>query len=126
MIPFGVGSIPVAILVHDKLRYFLDDIGHPELGIDPWADGFEQRLYDTVTGTHQSADALLAELSAARARLFEVTLTNLVAIYRALTGVNVNPSFRPYTSLERRLAEQALVVGARDRTNTSPSPTSAA
>lgn len=34
MIPFGVGTPILSIVSHPKMRFFLEDIGHPEWGVD--------------------------------------------------------------------------------------------
>lgn len=46
MIPFGLGTPVVSIISHDKLRFFLEDVGHPEWGVA--AD--DPRLGAALTG----------------------------------------------------------------------------
>ena len=112
MIPFGMGAIPLGALVHDKVRFFLDDIGHPELGVDPGADDFEQRAHDVITGAHARQDELRLDLTRRRDELFKITMANLATIYERLTGKAIEPSLRPYTPFERKLSDQAFAVAA--------------
>jgi polysaccharide pyruvyl transferase WcaK-like protein len=107
MVPFGMGSIPVSLLVHHKNRYFASDIGHPEWAVDPREDGFADRLYAVLHEVEERRSELRAELAEVRQRFRQVTLDNLAAIYARLTGETVEPFHTPYTPFERRLAERA-------------------
>ena len=111
MIPFGFGAIPLAALTHDKIRFFLDDIGHPEFGVDPDADDFEHRALAAITGAHTRRAELHADLARRRGELFDHTMANMATIYERLTGETVEPSLRPYTPFERRLAETTFALG---------------
>ena len=107
MVPFGMGSIPVSLLVHNKIGYFARDIGHPEWAVDPRQDGFANRLYAVLHKVDERRAALRAELAEVRERFYRVTLDNLAAIYARLTGQTAGPAHTPYTPFERRLAERA-------------------
>jgi hypothetical protein len=107
MVPFGMGSIPVSLLVHHKNRYFARDIGHPEWAVDPREDGFTDRLYGLLHEVAERRTELRTELAEVRKRFYQVTLDNLAAIYARLTGETVEPFHTPYTPFERRLAEAA-------------------
>jgi polysaccharide pyruvyl transferase WcaK-like protein len=43
MIPFGVGAIPISVDLHAKLRYFADEIGHPEFVVPVDPEGMNVR-----------------------------------------------------------------------------------
>jgi polysaccharide pyruvyl transferase WcaK-like protein len=107
MVPFGMGSIPVSLLVHHKNRYFARDIGHPEWAVDPRQDGFADRLYAVLHEVDERRAELRMELAGVRERFYRVTLDNLAAIYARLTGETVAPFHTPYTPFERRLAREA-------------------
>jgi polysaccharide pyruvyl transferase WcaK-like protein len=107
MVPFGMGSIPVSLLVHHKTGYFARDIGHPEWAVDPRQDGFADRLYAVLREVEERRTELRAELAEVRERFYRVTLDNLATIYARLTGETVEPFHTPYTPFERRLAERA-------------------
>jgi hypothetical protein len=107
MVPFGMGSIPVSLLVHHKTGYFARDIGHPEWAVDPRQDGFADRLYAVLHEVDERRAELRAELAQVRERFYRVTMDNLAAIYARLTGEPVEPVHTPYTPFERRLAARA-------------------
>ena len=107
MVPFGMGSIPVSLLVHNKTGYFARDIGHPEWAVDPREDGFADRLYAVLHEVEERRSELRAELAEVRERFYRVTLDNLAAIYARLTGKTVEPFHTAYTPFERRLAGAA-------------------
>ncbi|MDQ3311978.1 MAG: hypothetical protein M3501_08640 [Actinomycetota bacterium] len=46
-----------------------------------------------------------------RGELFDLTMANMATSYERLTGGTVEPSLRPYTPFERRLAESAFALG---------------
>jgi hypothetical protein len=107
MVPFGMGSIPISLLVHHKTGYFARDIGHPEWAVDPREDGFADRLYSVLHEVEERRTELREELAEVRERFYRVTLDNLAAIYARLTGKTVEPYHTAYTPFERRLASAA-------------------
>jgi hypothetical protein len=107
MVPFGMGSIPVSLLVHHKTGYFARDLGHPEWAVDPRQEDFADRLYDVMHEVEDRRTELRTELAGVRERFYRVTLDNLAAIYTRLTGKTVAPEHTPYTPFERRLADRA-------------------
>lgn len=48
LIPFGLNRRIVSVVSHDKMQYFLDDIGHPEWGADVRQPGFGAALATAV------------------------------------------------------------------------------
>jgi polysaccharide pyruvyl transferase WcaK-like protein len=48
MIPFGIGVPIVSLVSHPKMQYFLDDISHPEWGVDVTDGELTQRLTTLV------------------------------------------------------------------------------
>ena len=42
MVPFGMGAIPISLLVHHKTGYFAQDLGHPDWAVDPRQDGLRR------------------------------------------------------------------------------------
>lgn len=45
MVPYGAETPILSVMTHDKLGFFLDDIGRPEWGVDIHAEGFEDTLH---------------------------------------------------------------------------------
>lgn len=111
MVPFGMGSVPLSLHVHDKVRYFASDIGHAEWAIDPRADDFESTLYTRINEVHERQPELRKELAEVREDFFRLTLSNLAEIYRRVAGQTVEPSFRPLTPDERPRAERVYRYG---------------
>ena len=107
MVPFGMGSIPVSLLVHHKTGYFARDLGHPEWAVDPRKDDFADRLYAVLREVEERRSELRTELAEVRERFYNTTLNNLATIYERLTGHTVAPEHTPYTPFERRLAERS-------------------
>ena len=77
MIPFGVGNAIISLISHDKLRYFLDDIGHPEWGIDVQEKGLADALITKIDYVYANARRIQQEIWAAQRSLWEITKTNL-------------------------------------------------
>ena len=46
LIPFGCNTPILSIISHDKMQYFLDDIHHPEWGVDVKDEKFGTKLYN--------------------------------------------------------------------------------
>lgn len=87
MIPFGVGTPVVSIISHNKLRYFLDDIGHPDWGVgadDPELGEKLTRLVLDIAADQTryrgevaaARDVLLQVVASANARIAEAVLTS--------------------------------------------------
>ena len=118
MVPFGMGAIPLSVLVHNKLGYFARDIGHPELAVDPRKDNFPHRLYTTIREADENLTELQGELDVVRHRFYTQTLENLATIYLRLTGLTVPATHSAYTPSERRLADRAYHQAlSRDRSD---------
>lgn len=116
MVPFGMGTIPLSLFVHHKIGYFADDIGHREWAVDPRAEDFTDRLYETVNLVHEAQPELRRELARTREGFYRTTLDNLATIYQRISGESVVPSFEPLPAIARPLAERAFATTmARDQ-----------
>jgi len=69
MIPFGLGTPIISVISHAKLRYFLEDIGHQEWGVDVASPDFGSQLTSVVNGILGDPDRYHAEVTAAREEL---------------------------------------------------------
>lgn len=67
LIPFGCGTPFLSLITHDKMRWFLDDIGHAA----PWGVELSTRG-DLADEIHAKAVALLGSPVATRARIDEI------------------------------------------------------
>ncbi|MGF0117768.1 polysaccharide pyruvyl transferase family protein [Promicromonospora sp. Marseille-Q5078] len=64
MVPFGLGTPVVSLVSHPKMRYFLDDVGRPEWGIDVadprLADRLAERALDVLAREEDYRDDVRA------------------------------------------------------------------
>lgn len=86
LIPFGAGSIPISLDLHNKLRYFASDVGHPELTLAADPQGLRERIVASVAAAWQQREALQADLAAVQREWMEISEANLAGIYQALAG----------------------------------------
>lgn len=77
MIPFGLKVPILSIISHDKLQWFLDDIEHPEWGVDIRDDNFAVQLYEKACAILDNHDAIRDEISHIQDKLFDVTMANI-------------------------------------------------
>lgn len=81
MIPFGCGTPVLSIISHDKLKWFLEDIGHLEWGVEIQDKQFEQNLSSIMGYMLSHIKQIKAEMQAAQDRLWEITQTNIKRIF---------------------------------------------
>ncbi|AWM28086.1 polysaccharide pyruvyl transferase family protein [Sinorhizobium fredii] len=104
MIPFGIGGGIISILMHDKLAFFLDDIDHKHLGLNPNQETFSSDLYRLINLWGENFDQMRDALARKRKTLFETTMKNLGDISSKLgSDASVN-AVTPYTPFERDLS----------------------
>lgn len=77
MIPFGCLTPTVSIISHDKLKWFLEDIGHEEWGVDVHEERFEQKLLCCCEKTLAQPDEIREQIKQAQDKLWKVTRENL-------------------------------------------------
>lgn len=106
MIPFGLGTPILSLLVHNKLKYFLDDIGFPEFCVDVRRANFAGELIDKAEHIYENYDAVTSGFERARAGLMDLSISNLGDIYKALGGRGQKKKFVPMSPFERYLAQQ--------------------
>ena len=114
MVPFGMGSLPVSAMVHDKLRYFAEDIGRAHWVVDPRDADFEDRLYRVIHQAFENRAAERVDLDLRRSEFFALTLANVAEIYRSIAGECLpTTDFVPYNARERRTVEKLFMTGVR-------------
>lgn len=86
MVPFGVNSAPFSVFVHNKLRYFAQDIGRPDWVKDPRSDDFVDQMYHEISHAYDSIDLHQQHLRRKQDEFYDLTVDNLTEIYRKLTG----------------------------------------
>ena len=77
MIPFGCKTPVVSIISHDKLKWFLDDIEHPEWGVDVLDADFEQKLLEKSVYMLENREQICKEIEQAQDKLWDIMQENL-------------------------------------------------
>lgn len=80
MIPFGCKTPTVSMISHDKLAWFLEDIGHPEWGVEVLDQDFEEKLLGISKYMLSNREQICSEIEEAQARLWNVMKENLKTI----------------------------------------------
>lgn len=113
MIPFGMGNGIISVAARDKLRYFTEDIGHPELAIDPREGDWSGQVLDLVDAWFGDFAAARARFATVREQLWRTTLDNLAGISGTLTGdTGDSGAFVPLSAFERELAMNTYTSSA--------------
>lgn len=77
MIPFGCNTPILSIISHDKMQWFLDDIQHPDWGVDVLNLQFEEELLIKAQKMYMSTNELIPILKKEQTYLYEITLKNM-------------------------------------------------
>lgn len=80
MIPFGCVTPTVSIISHDKLKWFLEDIGHEEWGVDVQDIQFEQKLLDCCMYMLKNRVIICGQIKESQERLWDIVMENLKLI----------------------------------------------
>ena len=84
MIPFGLGTPILSIVSHNKMQWFLEDIGHSEWGVDVREEDFAQKLYERALNILNNKESVKQEISHIQDRLFKVTMENVAKIHKVI------------------------------------------
>lgn len=77
MIPFGCNTPILSIVSHDKMQWFLDDIHHPEWGVDVLNPSFETELLEKAKKLYESTEILIPILKDEQRKLWNITQQNM-------------------------------------------------
>ena len=110
MVPFGLGNPIVSLFVHDKLRYFLEDIGHLELLVDVTSDRLANEITEKVIYLAEEFENVRSDFLKKQLGMWSLTIKNLSDIEHGLTGNRSAPTFVPYSRFERHLSNQAYLA----------------
>ena len=80
MIPFGCKTPVVSIISHDKLAWFLEDIEHPEWGVDVRDPELEQKLLEKSLYMLEHRAEICAQIEEAQDKLWAIMQENLKSI----------------------------------------------
>lgn len=85
MIPFGCLTPILSIISHDKMAWFLEDIGHPEWGVDVRDPDFEATLLEKAQYLYSQTEQVMNEIEAKQEKLWDITQTNITRIKQTLS-----------------------------------------
>jgi len=77
MIPFGCGTPILSLISHDKLKWFLDDIGQPQWGVEMLDSNFSENLYGRIVTSFNQKDVRESEIEHIKNKLYEITEINV-------------------------------------------------
>lgn len=77
MIPFGCGTPILSLVSHNKLAWFLDDIGHPEWSVNIQDRAYEEKVLSTAKSILSNQEKVREEIAQEKEKLFAVTKKNL-------------------------------------------------
>jgi polysaccharide pyruvyl transferase WcaK-like protein len=86
MVPFGVGNAIISLVSHDKLAWFLEDIQHPEWGIEINKPGLEGSLKEKIQYVGGNLLRIRKEIELSQALLWSVTHNNLQTVKGLVEG----------------------------------------
>ncbi|MCD8305552.1 MAG: polysaccharide pyruvyl transferase family protein [Prevotella sp.] len=84
MIPFGCNTPILSIVSHDKMQWFMDDIHHPEWGIDVKDPDFESKLLESAKAIYANTQSVMDQLKEEQNRLYHTTIQNMKEIKRKI------------------------------------------
>lgn len=112
MISFGMGGIPFTVEVHNKLRYFQEDIGLPDYCMDPKEENWGEKLYRKISEAYENYPEIRHKLDSVRSNFYEITARNLAEIHAKIDKIQYDDAmynrmirFSPYSQYERKLSE---------------------
>lgn len=77
MIPYGTETPIVSLVTHNKLQFFIDDIGHPEWGVDMQDDDFAKRLFEVSLSGLGAREEQQEAIRESAERLWDVSRANV-------------------------------------------------
>lgn len=91
MIPFGCGNAILPLVTHDKLVYFLNDVGHLEWGVEVGAPGFVDQVIARIEAFDRDRSTVFAHVEESQDRFWQSTIGNVAAIGRVLREHKTRP-----------------------------------
>lgn len=77
MVPFGCGVPIVSIISHDKMKWFLEDIGCDDWGVDVLEPNYEEQLMQTVQNVLNNYDMVKDKILTIQDSLWEISMNNI-------------------------------------------------
>ncbi|MFV9550611.1 polysaccharide pyruvyl transferase family protein [Algibacter sp. PT7-4] len=77
MIPFGCSTPILSIVSHNKMQWFLDDIGKPEWGVDVLNSNFEKELHEKALQSLENTNDRIDFIENKQNELYKLSLNNI-------------------------------------------------
>lgn len=84
MVPFGLRRPILSVISHDKMQWLLDDIEHPEWGVEMTSPSLVDDLCDRIDFQRENREQIFRELGEAQDKLWTGTQANLATIASGL------------------------------------------
>ncbi|MGI9604002.1 MAG: polysaccharide pyruvyl transferase family protein [Acidimicrobiales bacterium] len=84
MVPFGMRVPILSVISHDKMGWLLDDIGHPEWGVEVGDPALVDEICDRIDHQSRSADLVHEQLAVAQEAVWDRTVSNMETVAVAL------------------------------------------
>lgn len=84
MIPFGCCTPILSIVSHDKMQWFLDDIHHPEWGVDVNDIDFESKLLEKANKQYDNYKKCIEQIEREKEKMWEITMDNMLFIKKSI------------------------------------------
>jgi len=76
-IPFGFNNLFVSLISHDKLKFFLEDTGLVELGLEMTSNELTPRLLNLIETTIKNEKQIREKMTEQQEKLWTITETNI-------------------------------------------------
>ncbi len=85
MVPFGCGTPIISLVSHDKVRWFLDDIGQSDWGVEMTNTDFKNNLLDSALNALDTHRIIENQIEQIQVRLLETTCQNAADFNAAMS-----------------------------------------
>jgi len=85
MIPFGCRIPIISLISHDKLGFFLDDIGHNEWGIEILNANLKHELETKIGNILNNKDQITEDIDTIQNKFYHITQSNAIKILKSFS-----------------------------------------
>ena len=90
MIPFGCLTPIFSIISHDKMQWFLDDIGHSDWGVEVEDPEFGNKLYENMKKIYDNHNDYVMEIKKQQDNLWNLTMDNMKYIQEKISNNTIS------------------------------------
>jgi len=84
MVPFGCGTPIISLISHDKVRWFLEDIGQPNWGVEMTSPDFRSALIEAARSALANQKTIRTQIEGIQTRLLTITQKNAADFIAAM------------------------------------------